>query len=343
MNSQAKRENVQLIVLDSVLFGTAKALEYLDLEGQVMMDKIGEGILEYCFKKGFIEKSGDPQQLVNKVGSFFAENGYIGGAQIGQEGELVAVTLMDWRYLGLMKRLRKEEHYLLACPLCLANNAVFRSNGLYGQVVYEELTPDGGFLRKYKMIPATTVSPPESLTPPKLTNLNPVKYDGTVKVGAPAVEAVMYGLARGFEYLGAQAQVLLDRVGHGIIEFLQAEAQLTLTGNLTKDLDLLSSFFKSRGLADEIQFTVSSSKATTGFRNYRYEPVLRTLLEEDLRLTSCPFTLTERALLREVGWAVGESDWTLLGDKGAQLNMRLTKIVNQEFDEDRIGALMDKV
>lgn len=343
MNLQTPRENVQLVVLDSVLFGTARALDYLNLEGQVMMDKIGEGILEYCFKKGFIEKGGDLQQMFNKVGHFFAENGYVGGVRVGQEGELIAVTQMDWQYLGLMKRLRKEKHYLLACPLCLAGNAVFRSNGIYGQVVYEELAPDGGFLRKFKMIPGTAVSPPESLLPPKLTDLSPVKYDGTVKVGAPVVEAVMYGLARGFDYLGAQAQVLLDRVGHGVIEFLQAEAQLTLTGNLTEDLELLSSFFKSRGLADEIQFTISSTSATTKFRNYRYEPALRTLLEEDIRLTSCPFTLAEKALLRDAGWAVGESNWTLMDGKGAQLNMRLTRIVGQEFDEDKIGALMDKV
>ncbi len=343
MNPQTPRGNVQLVVLDSVLFGTARALDYLNLEGQVMMDKIGEGILEYCFKMGFIEKSGDLQQLVNKVGGFFAENGYIGGAQIGQEGELLAVTLMDWQYLGLMKRLRKEEHYLLACPLCIADNALFRSNGLFGQVVYEELTPEGGFLRKYKMIPANALSLPEALTPPKLTNLNPVRYDGTVRVGAPVFEAVEYGLARGFDYLGAQAQVLLDRVGHGINEFLKAEAQLTFTGNLTKDLELLSSFFKSRGLADDIQFTVSTTEATARFRNYRYEPVLRTLLEEELRLTSCPFTLAAKALLRDAGWAVGESNWTLLDGKGAQLIMRLTKIDDQEFDEARIGALMDKV
>ena len=342
MNSQTPSGNVQLVVLDSVLFGTARALDYLNLEGQVMMDKIGEGILDYCFKKGFVEKSGDFHELVNRVGHFFAENGYLGGAKVEQEGELLAVTLMNWQYLGLMKRLRKEKHYLLACPLCLADNAVFRSNGLFGQVVYEELAPDGGFLRKYKVIPATTVSPPESLIPPKLTNLSPVKYDGAVKVGAPAVEAVMYGLARGFDYLGAQAQVLLNQVGRGIIEFLQAEAQLTLTGSLTRDLEVLSSFFKSKGLADEIRSTGSPTSAALTFRNYLYEPVLRTLLEEGIPLTSCPFTLAAKALLRDAGWAVGESNWALLDGKGAQLNMRLTKIAGQEFDEEKIGALMDK-
>ncbi len=343
MNGQTPRENIQLIVLDSVLFGTAKALDYLDVRGQVMMDKIGEGILRYCFKAGYIEKSGDLQQLVNKVGSFFADNGYVGGIQVGQEGELLAVTLSDWRYLGLMKRLRKQETYLLACPLCLANNAVFRSNGLYSQIVYEELAPNGAFLRKYKITPATAVSPPEALTPPKLTNLGSVRYEGTVKVGVPAFEAVEYGLAFGFDYLGAQGRVLLENVGHGIIKFLQAEAELTLTGNITKDLDLVSSFFKSRGLADDIQFTLSSSSATTSFRNYRFEPVLRLLLDEGLQLVSCPFILAARAVLRNAGWAVGDMQWNLLGNKGCTLNMPMLKVSDQQFDEERIGAMMDKV
>jgi len=338
MNSQTPKEHLQSIVLDSILFGTANALDYLNLGGQVMMDEIGQGILEYCFKKGFIERSGDLEQLAGKVGSFFADNGYVGGVQVAHDGELLVITLIDWQYLGLMNKLRKKEHYLLACPLCIADNALFRSNGLYGQIVYEELTPAGNYLKKLKIIPGNAMSPPEALTPPKLTNLNQAKYDGTVNVGAPAFEAVEYGLARGFDHLGAQAQALLDNVGHGILEFLKTEAQLTLTGDLMKDLQGVSSFFKSRGLAADIQFALSSPIATTKFRNYLYQPVLRTLIEEDLQLTCCPFTLAEKALFRDAGWAVGESHWTL-GDRDAQLNMRLTKI-EEEFDEDKIGAFM---
>jgi len=343
MSGQTPKDHVQLVVLDSVLFGTASALDYLGLEGQVMMDKIGEGILEYCFRRGFVEQSEDPQQVMKELDSFFGENGYVGGARIGQEGELLVVTLLNWQYLGLMKRLRKDKHYLLACPFCIAGNALLRSKGHFGQVVYEELKPDGGFLRKYKMIPANASSLPESLNPPKLTDINQVKYDGTVMLGAPVFEAVEFGLARGFEYLGVQAQVLLDNVGHGIIEFLESEAQLTLAGNVTKDLETLSSFFKTGCLAEDIQLDISSSQATTTFRNYCYQPVLRMLLDEDSRLTSCPFTLAEKALLREAGLTVGESRWSILGEKDAQLSLRLSRIDEEAFDETKIGALMDKV
>lgn len=340
MTRQTPAESIQMVVLDSVLFGMAKALEYLDVEGQVMMDRIGAGILEYCFKTGYVEKSGDVHQLSTKVGNFFADNGYVGGVEVRQEGGLVTVTIKDWQYLGLMKKLRKQETYLLACPLCIANNAVFRSNGLYPQVVQEELGPDG-YLRKFKIIPATTDSSPEALTAPTRTNLGSVTYDGSVGVGLHAFEAVGYGLAHGLEYLGAQAGVLLVNVGRGVIEFLKAEAGLKVTGNVTEDLNSLATTFTLRGLADGIEASFTPSVLTVSFKNYRYQPVLRLLLEEDVKLGSCPFTLAAKALLRDAGWAGGETNWTLLGEKSCTLTMQLLKVSEEQFDEETIGAMMD--
>jgi len=342
MTRQTPTERIHAVVLDSVLFGMAKALEYLDVEGQVMMDKIGAGILEYCFKAGYIEKSGDLQQLTTKLGDFFTDNNYVSSFEVRQEGELLAVTQWDWQYLGLMKKLRKQGTHLLACPLCLADNAVFRSNGLYLQEVSEELIPNGGCLRKFKIIPGTMVSPPETLMPPKPTDLESVTYDGSVGVGLPAFEAVGYGLAHGLEYLGAQADVLLENVGNGILEFLKAEAELNITGSITKDLDSLASIFRSRGLAVDIRASFTHSVVAASFNNYRYQPVLRLLLEEDVKLISCPFTLAAKALLRDAGWAIGKMKWTLLNDRNCTLTMQLLKVSDQQFDEEKIGAIMDK-
>jgi hypothetical protein len=308
-----------------------------------MFDRIGQGILDYCTKTGLLEKSSDPNQMAAATCNFFVENGYIGGFKFGQEGELTTIRFDDWRYLGLMRKLRSEENYLLACPLCIAADSFFRSNGVFPQIEFEELTPDGAFLRKFKLIPATVDSSPEALIPPKRGDLSSVKYDGTLKVGLPVFEAIEYGLAHGFDFLGAQAQLLLDNVGRGILDFLRDECQVNLTRNLEKDLESISSFFRSGRLADDVQVTLSSSEARTVFRNYRYEPVLRMLLDEGLRLVSCPFTLAARALLRNAGWAVGEMKWTVAGDRGCTLTMPLLKVFDQQFDEETIGAMMDKV
>ncbi len=342
MSGEAPRETVQLAILDSVLYGASSALDYLDVRGQTMFDRIGQGILDYCVKTGLVEKSGDAQRMATQLCSVFVENGYIGGFKFGQEGELSTIRFDDWRYLGLMRKLRSEENYLLACPLCLAANSFFRSNGGFPQTVSEEFTPDGAFLRKFKVIPATFDSSPEALVPPKRGDLSSVKYDGTLTVGLPVFEAVEYGLARGFDFLGAQAQLLLDNVGRGILDFLQEEEGVNLTGNQERDIELISSFFKSGGLADNIQVAFSPSEVRMAFRNYRYEPVLRLLLDEDLQLVSCPFTLAARAVLRKGGWAVGEMKWAVSGDKGCTLTMPLLKVADQEFDEETIGAMMDK-
>lgn len=343
MSGQVPKETIRLVVLDSVLFGAARALEYLDTRGQVMMDKIGEGIVDYCYRAGYVEKSGDLQQLAFKFGNFFTQNGYVGNLEFGQDGDLLVVTFPGWRYLGLMKRLRKQENYLLACPMCLANNALFRSNSLYGQVVYEKIAPDGTFLRKYKVTPATSDSAPEALNPPELADLKSLEYNGGVQVGLHAFEAVEYGLAHGLDYLGTQAQLLLDNVGRGVIEFLKEESKLKSTGDLNKDLELMASFFESQGLADDIQVTLSSSEVRAEFRNYRYEPVLRRLLDEEFALTSCPFTLAARALLRDDGWALGGMTWDLLGGRNCSLTISFLRGVDQEFDEDKTSALMDTV
>jgi hypothetical protein len=241
-----------------------------------------------------------------------------------------------------MRKLRNKENYILACPVCIAADSAFRATGGYPQTVYEELTPDGAFLRKFKIIPATLDSPPEALIPPSRGDLSTVKYDGTLRVGLPVFEAVEYGLARGFDFLGAQAQLLLDNIGRSILEFIQGEGQLTLTGNHVKDVEAISSFFKSRGLADEIHISFSSSEARIVFRNYRYEPVLRMLLGEGHRLVSCPFTLGARAVLRNSGWAVGEMQWTLSGERDCTLVMPLLEMADQQFDEEKIGAIMDR-
>jgi hypothetical protein len=334
---------IQLSVLDSVLYGASSALNYLDVRGQTMMDRIGQGILDYCFKTGLIEKTSDFNELTKRVCDFFAENGYISGIEFGQEGQLMTVTFRDWRYLGLMRKLRNEENYLLACPLCIAADSAFRTNGGYPQTVYENYTPDGAFLRKFKLMPATSDSAPEALIPPTRGDLSTVKYDGSLRIGLPVFEAVEYGLAQGFDFLGAQAQLLLDNVGRNILDFIRGEGRISLTGDQVKDVEAISTFFTSRGLADEIQFSFSPTEARIVFRNYRYEPVLRMLIDEGKKLVSCPFTLGTRAVLRSSGQMQGEMHWIPSGNGDCTLILPLLQMADQQFDEEKVGAIMDRL
>ncbi len=342
MTAARPKEMVEPSLLYPVLYGAGKTFAYLGMRGQDMLDKIGEGILEYCFKEGYIERSNDPMQLAGRIEEFFVKNGYFNGIEHKQEGDVSVFKVRSWPFLGVIRKLRDESCYLLSCPMCMALNTVMKSNGVMRQIISEEILPDGSYEARMKIVPLASLQTPAGGMP-KLANLSSIKTQlgSEARVRAPAFEALAFGLARGFDYLGAQAQLLLDNVGSGIIEFLHDEKQLTLPAEPSKSLPALAGFYSSQALADKIKVNMSGSEVTVGFENYQYAPVLKRIIEERLPLVSCPFTLAARTLLRSAGMATGTMSWNLQGSRDATLTMPITRIDEQEFNEEKIALLMD--
>jgi hypothetical protein len=340
MSDAVAAESIQLAVLDSVLYGAAKAFDYLGIRGQVMLDKVGEGILEYCIKKGFVKRFDDPIQFAFGIVAFFKDNGYVADVEFSQDGEIITLTMRDWGYLPLLSKLRNQDCFLLSCPLCLANNSFRRANSVGWKAINERVTADGDYTIQFRVVSPSAASN----VPREPYNMSTVKVESNrrKRIGLPAFEATEYGLAWAFDYLGAQAQLLLDNVGSGAIEFLQSELHMQLPKNHRKSLQELSSFYTQGGLADRIDLNLSDSKLEVAFTNYRYAPVLERLLDEGYRLTSCPFTLTARAVLRDAGYAATDMQWMVLDNRRAEMKMGL-RITGQEFDEDKIGRIMDRV
>lgn len=341
MTSKEPRETIQLSVLDSVLYGTARAFDYLGVRGQVMLDKIGEGILDYCLKEGYIERSNNLAETAFRIMNFFQENGYLSGFDAALEGETLTITFRGWEYLGLMKKLRNRDCYLLACPICIVGNSLFRASSTVPEPIYEDLASDGSCVRRFKLVRGSSDEAPSSLKAPKPLDQGDIKLNPTARLGLPAFQAVEYGLARSFEYLGAQAQLLLDNVGRGIIEFLREETHLSLPTDNARSLNALTEFYIPRGLSDKIDIDLSASEARLAFTNYRYAPVLKRLLEEDNHLVSCPFTLAVRTVLRNAGLAVADMQWKPAGDRNVTLITPLLGVADQEFDEDKVASMMD--
>jgi hypothetical protein len=328
---------ISLLALDSLLYGAATAFNYLGDEGQEMLDKIGGGIVEYLVKKGILEESNDPQQTSSELVNFFRENGYVGQVSFSPKGEVVTITMQNWNYLPLMKNLRSKGSHLLVCPLCIANNAVLRSNALGWKRVSEEVDSEGMYFEQIEVVPTaqSTVAPP---TLADLTAIPEPKPDS--QVGISVFEAVEYGLMRGFDYLEAQAELFLDAIGSGILEFLKEEAGFHYPNETREATTSLASFFTRNGLADRIDVQVSNSDVKADFENYRYATVLRQALTEGLKSISCPFLLALKALLRGRGRTVEESEWVFRDGRNASLVMKLRAVTDQ-FDEERTKALMD--
>jgi hypothetical protein len=344
MTGGPAKETIQIAVLDSVLYGAARAFEYLGERGQGMLDRIGEGIVDYCTTKGYLDESATLEDLSDSLNAFFEENGYF-RVDITETGDTVAYAFRNYRYLKLEKKLQQKGNELLACPWCIADDAITRRKGGPAQTpglvyVSREPLPDG-FVRRYK-VAANQKAHIES----EKRRYKAAEKIGQVPpemVGLPAFEAVEYGLARGFEYLGAQAQLFLDDSADGIIEFLREEFQLSSSQKPKQTLDTLASFYSSRGLADKIDVSLSPSTLDIKFTNYRYASVLKELLDEGTSLISCPFTLATRSILRDDGLAIGDAKWKIENDRNVVLKSQLAKIEGQEFDEDHVARMMDSI
>jgi len=333
-------ETIQISVLDSVIYGAATAFDYLGAErGQEMLDRIGNGIIDYAVRLKYLEPSKDPLQFISGLVTFFKKNGYVSEIEFAPDGEAFVIKMHGWRFIGLMKKLRNQDCYLLTCPLCLARGAFERANDYTSRVLKEELSADGTYVIRVKNFPLAG-SMPTAPTPADLRVIPPTGYS-TTKVGLPVFETVEYGLACGFEYLGAQAQLLLDNIGRGTIEFLRNELHLEFRGEYQESLPKLAEFYVKQGLSDGIDIDLSASGIKFRFKNYRYVPVLKLLLEEGHPLTSCPFVLAARGILRNAGIVASNMTWTLGKDRDATLVMKLQEISNQVFDEEKVASLME--
>ena len=194
-----------------------------------------------------------------------------------------------------------------------------------------------------KIVPGTE-NTERSVFSSKPADLQSVRLEANMNktIGTQAFQAITYGLAYGFEFLGVQAQLLLDNVGSGMIEFMQEESKLTFPKQLEDALNVLSTFMSGGGLADAINVRVLKGVVRVDFENSRYLPVLTRLLQEGRKLVSCPFTLAARSLVKARGLAVGNMSWKIEGENST-LMMTTVDLNEQEFDEESVANMMDRV
>jgi len=58
-------------------------------------------------------------------------------------------------------------------------------------------------------------------------------------------------------------------------------------------------------------------------------------------LTPCPLILAARGIFRNAGIVASNMTWTSGKDRDATLAMKLQKLSNQVFDEEKIASLME--
>jgi hypothetical protein len=154
------KEKVDWVLYEMVLYGMTKALDdQLGAQGQLILDRIGTGMLDYLLELGAIERSDDPNILIQSVIDYFVKAGYAKSFRYELEGAPPDTFVSRYEsaryYTTVYRRIRKEGSALLSCPLCLVGHSIMATQGWkFGDVFEVRIKSDGKVLIKSKVYPS---------------------------------------------------------------------------------------------------------------------------------------------------------------------------------------------
>lgn len=147
------KEQVSLVLLDTMTFSLAKALDHLGHQGQVVLDKMGEELTNYLVEKGEIKPTKDPFTMISRLTRYFNEAGYKwkGKFRFDKDEFIIELKPEEWAYTEMWKELKNKQCALLSCPLCLANDSMLRRAG-YGLIFTVALEERGKIIQRSKLV-----------------------------------------------------------------------------------------------------------------------------------------------------------------------------------------------
>jgi len=154
------KEKVDWVLYEMVLYGMTKALDdQLGVQGQLILDRIGTGMLDYLLELGAINRSDDPNKLVQNAVDYFVKAGYAKSFRFELEGAPPDTFVSRYEsaryYTTVFRRIRKEGSALLSCPLCLIGHSVWATQGWkFGDILEARIQSDGKVLLKAKIYPS---------------------------------------------------------------------------------------------------------------------------------------------------------------------------------------------
>ena len=154
------KEKVDWVLYETVLYGMTKALDdQLGVQAQLILDRIGTGMLDYLLELGAIERSDDPKILIQNVIDYFVKAGYAKSFRFELEGSPPDTFVSRYEsaryYTTVFRRIQKEGSALLSCPLCLIGHSVWATQGWrFGDILEVRIKPDGNVLVKSKVYPS---------------------------------------------------------------------------------------------------------------------------------------------------------------------------------------------
>ena len=117
-----ENQKVSWTLYEAVLYGMTKALDdQMGAQAQLLLERIGTGMLEYLVGVGAIEKSDDPVTFVQRVADYYVGAGYTRSFHGGVVGTPPNVWVSRYEsapyFPNVVRRLRNEGSALLSCPM----------------------------------------------------------------------------------------------------------------------------------------------------------------------------------------------------------------------------------
>ena len=124
-------------------------------------------------------------------------------------------------------------------------------------------------------------------------------------------EMVLYGMTKALDdQLGAQAQLVLERVGTLMLDYLVRLGEIKPSDDLSLYLQNVVGYFIKAGYTRGFQFEMEGAPPDTWVSRYESAPyfakVLKRLRNEGSALFSCPLCLTGQSIWISRGWKFGE-------------------------------------
>ena len=154
------KEKVDWVLYEMVLYGMTKALDdQLGVQGQLILDRIGAGMLDYLLELGVIKRSDDQKILLQNVIDYFVKAGYAKSFQLELEGAPPDTFVSRYEaaryYTTVFRRIQKEGSALLSCPLCMIGHSVWGNQGWkFGDIFEVRIQSGGKVLMKAKIYPS---------------------------------------------------------------------------------------------------------------------------------------------------------------------------------------------
>ncbi len=245
--NETKHKSIDRAAVDALLVGIYDGLGFMGKEREVVLEGMGDRMLEYLVEVGEVKSTSKPEKLRRSLEELFTKNGFRRGIPLQFKGSPPTPSMPRFIDYLVGRRIRRR--------------------GNHGKA-----------------------------------SLLQSKVERKAMVDWMIYEMVIYGMTRGLDSVGAQGQILANRIAGEMLNYLVDIGRIEQSDDPEIFIQRMGDFFLKAGFADKIdkKYVGSPPEALVlTYHHSRYHMnVLPRLRDNGNLLYSCPPCLAAGSILR---------------------------------------------